>query len=409
MANPNDYLNLTTSPDLSDEMKTYYNTRLIDYAEPELIHSQFGQKHSIPKGGGKKIEFRKTQPYPKALTPLTEGVTPEGRNLVITSIEAEVKQYGDYTALSDVADLTMIDPVISIATKNHGRQAGRTSDTIVREVLNSCQNVQYYDGSVMGRMFLEGGNPNKEDNDYLTVDCIRRAVRALKVQLAGKIDGNYVGIIHPDCAYDLMSDPEWQEPKKYCDPEDLYEGEIGRIAGCRFVETTEAKVFTADDLTDEKRTLTVASYSSNEVTIDEALSTEQAEALKGRKVIISGQLFTISGATNGEAGSAKFTIAETPLSTDNPADGDIIYPGEAGWNGRPVYSTLILGDDAYGVIDITGGGLEHIFKPLGSAGAADPLNQRCTTGWKMITTAKILNEQNIRRIETASTFESSAN
>ena len=46
------------------------------------------------------------------------------------------------------------------------------------------------------------------------------------------------------------------------------------------------------------------------------------------------------------------------------------------------YSTLILGADAYGVTEITGGGLQHIVKQLGSAGTADPPNQRATAGWK---------------------------
>ena len=33
---------------LSDEMKTYYEKRLIDNAEPNLVHDQFGDKYPIP-------------------------------------------------------------------------------------------------------------------------------------------------------------------------------------------------------------------------------------------------------------------------------------------------------------------------------------------------------------------------
>ena len=51
--------NVTTDPGLSDEMKTFYSDCLIDMAQPELVHDQFGQKHPIPKNGGKTIEFRK--------------------------------------------------------------------------------------------------------------------------------------------------------------------------------------------------------------------------------------------------------------------------------------------------------------------------------------------------------------
>ena len=61
---------------LSDEMKTYYEKRLIDNAEPNLVHDQFGDKYPIPEGSGKTIEFRRYSPLPKALTAITEGVTP---------------------------------------------------------------------------------------------------------------------------------------------------------------------------------------------------------------------------------------------------------------------------------------------------------------------------------------------
>ena len=50
-------------------------------------------------------------------------------------------------------------------------------------------------------------------------------------------------ILHPYVAYDIMSDPHWEDMHKYCSPENMYEGEIGRIAGVRFVETSEAAVY----------------------------------------------------------------------------------------------------------------------------------------------------------------------
>ena len=52
----------------------------------------------------------------------------------------------------------------------------------------------------------------------------------------------------------------------------------------------------------------------------------------------------------------------------------------------------------------TGGGLQHIVKPLGSAGSADPLNQRGTVGWKATKVAERLVEAYMIRVETASTF-----
>ena len=74
----------TLLPALSAEMKTFYDMTLIDEAQSNLVHDQFGQKRPIPKNGGKTIEFRKFAPLAKALTPITEGVTPDGKSLEVS-------------------------------------------------------------------------------------------------------------------------------------------------------------------------------------------------------------------------------------------------------------------------------------------------------------------------------------
>lgn len=393
--------NVTTDTGLSDEMKTYYSDYLIDMAEPELVHDQFGQKHPIPKNGGKTIEFRKYDPLPKALTPLTEGVTPDGRKLTMGVITSTVHQYGDYIELSDILLLTAIDNNLVQATRLLGSQAGRTLDTITREVLSGGTNVQFAEGQVESRSALTGGDETEENNHYLTVNAIRLAVRFLKVMNAPRINGYYVGIIHPDCSYDLMNDPKWVNVKTYSDPEGIYEGEIGRIEGVRFVETTEAKIFAGEDLASDSRTLTVNGSSvTSATTVPFDGGTVEAGALVGRKVNIGG---TVTEVTANTANS--LTVKDEVTAADNT----VIYPGEGGKNGRAVYSTLVLGADAYGVTEITGGGLQHIVKQLGSAGTADPLNQRATAGWKATKTAERLVEAYMIRIETASTFDSLPN
>nr|DAM55411.1 MAG TPA: major capsid protein [Caudoviricetes sp.] len=401
--------NTTLDAGLSDEMKTYYSMRLINLAEPELIHDQFGQKHPIPKNSGKTIEFRKYDSLPKALVPLTEGVTPAGQKLSMGVIRATIKQYGGYIELSDILELTAIDNNLVQATRLLASQAGRTSDTITREVLAGGTNVVYA-GGAKDRSELVGGDATEANNKYLSVDDIRKAVRALKVMNAQKINGYFAGIIHPDTAYDLMSDKKWVDVKTYSDPDGIYEGEIGKIEGVRFVETTEAKIFHAPDLVIADgsnaavRDLTVKSASGKVITVNEALSTNQAAALTGREILVGSELMEVASAAAGAAGAATITVKDSPATT--PAASTVIYPGEGGAKGRDVYSTLIVGADAYGVTELEGGGLQHIVKQLGSSGTADPLNQRATAGWKLTKVAERLVEQYMVRIESASTFES---
>lgn len=400
-ANPN--TNVTTQTgagqDLSPEMKTYYNKNLIRYAKPLLVHGQFGQKKPIPKRGGKVQEWRRRDPLPKALTPLTEGVTPDGRKIEVKAMTAPVHQFGDYITTSDVLELTAIDPIINDNLRDLGDQAGRTLDTVVRDIINTGTNVQYGDGSKLARHLLVGGETS--GNDYITVKMVKNAVKTLKRYLAKKKGDSYVAIIHPDVAYHLTEDPKWQSVTNY-NPKNWYNGEIGKIEGVRFVETTEAKVFHAEDLTAAGRTVTVASYTAGTktVAIDEALTEADAAALVDRKVIIDGVLYTIATATAGAAGAAVFTVKETAPVDNAPADDDVVYPGEAGAKGRDVYSTLIIGEDAYGVTTIEGGGLQNIVKAKGSAGTADPLDQRSTQGWKAIQGAVILTDAYMVRLET---------
>lgn len=306
---------------LSPEMKTFYDMTLIDVAGPELVHEQFGQKRPIPKNGGKTIEFRQFSPLEKALTPITEGVTPSGNSLTVTAKTATVSQYGDFITQSDVLELTSLDNTILEATKLLGRQAGLTLDTVVRNVLQSGTNVTYCSKiSTTGAETAVTSRANLDATAQLTVDTIMQVVAKLRAQNAPTINGKYVAIIHPYVAYDLMRDPEWTDTHKYTTSENLYEGEIGEIAGVRFVETSEAK----------------------------------------------------------------------------------IYSGDGCPSGLAVFATLFIADGAYGVTEVEGGGLQTIVKQKGSAGTADPLDQRSSVGWKGLKVAEILVDNYLVRVESCS-------
>ncbi len=403
--------NTTTQASLSAENKTFWDKALIVLAAPELVHDQFAQQRDIPNGNGKTIEFRQFDPLPEITAPLTEGVTPEGQALSVNSMTATVAQYGGYVTTSDVLDMTALDPVVNEATKLIARQAGETLDTITRDIINAGTNVLYALGKTSGTAnssrptsrvalgYTDGGT-----NSNLAVDDIKAAVRALKRQDAPKIRGDYVGIIHPDVAYDLMKDPEWLDPKKYVDTNGIYNGEIGKLYGVRFIENTRAKVFKADILANGKPTLTVKTAldgtGSTTIAVKEKITSAEATALAGKKVMIGSAEITLSSATAGDAGSAYLTASAT---VKNVAADSIIYGEGAAANGADVYSTLIIADDAYGTTKVAGGGLQHIVKPLGSGGSSDPLDQRATVGWKATKTAKILVQQYLVRIESTAT------
>ena len=393
--------NYAVGEGLTEEMKTYYSDYLIDNAEPALVYDKFAQKVNIPRGNGKTIQFRRYNPLPTLTSSIVEGVTPTGQKIDMNVVNATVAQYGGYVEFSDFLLMSAIDNNLCMATKLLGAQAGRTLDAITREVVCGGTNVQYADGQVSARFLLSGNNEDPSDNCYLTVSAIRRAVRSLKNQNAEKIDGSYIAIIHPDCAYDLMNDPNWKFPHQYATPENIYEGEIGKIEGVRFIESTEAKVFTTSELVPGAN-IRVADDIENMTFIDFTSDVPIAEnELAGKIVTIAGNRVRIGTNT-----STSITVLQ--VTNDNmayPASvtcsaGEPIISADGGANGEAVYATLVFGDNAYGTTSIEGGGLEHIVKQLGSSGADDPLNQRATVGWKASKVSVRLCEAFMVRIET---------
>lgn len=313
----------TETGSLSAEMKTFYEKRLLDQAEPLLVHNQFGDKYPIPANNGKKIEFRKYSALPKALTALTEGVTPAGNSLTVTTVEGTVKQYGDWIQLSDMLQMTAIDNNVVQATKLLSSQAGRTLDTVTREVLAGGTNVIY------APKVVDGAETEVLSRSTLTPECVltpfvvMRAAATLEAMNTPKIDGSYVLITHPYCRETLQESPGWVDVVKYKEGNNTFSGEIGKIGDVRVVTTSEAKII-------------------NDSTCPVVESTTYYS----------------------------------------------------------VFTSLLLGANAYGVTELENGGLQHIVKQLGYG--EDPLNQRSSCGWKATSVAVRLCEEYMVRIESLS-------
>ena len=260
-----------------------------------------------------QIVFRRFESLQPTGTPLVEGVTPDGKKLTVTEIKAIVEQYGDYIEITDRVDTTGIDPVLTEAADILGEMAGVLLDDMCRDCLCSGTNVVYAGGKTERAAIVP--------TDVLTGAIVKKAVKVLKKANVKRINGYYIGLIDPDCASDLMDDPLWQDVSKYNGGEQIMKGELGKIHGVRFFETSNAKVFEG-----------------------------------------------------------------------------------AGADAANIHSTIILGQDAYGITDVEGSSKpQMIIKDFGSAGTADPLDQRATAGYKALFTTLRLQELAIVRIESGIT------
>ncbi len=398
-------MNTTTSTNASTYFnKTFYDRKLLDTAKTRFVHANFGQKRSIPRNNGKRVEFRKYDlftPDANALT-LVEGVTPTGQNLSQSKVEVEVKQYGAYVEMSDLLEMTAYDPVIADSAELLGEQLGTVIEWVTRDAMNETTNVQYAGGAA-SRVTLTTSNK-------LTVAEVRKAVRTLKKNKArpffSALDGScrkphFICICSPDATYDLQSDALWQDVSKYSNAEQIYSGEIGRLFGVVFVEATEAKIYSQSVM----NAVNANTSTSSTFVLKNTPTPKEVAYLStgGNKLMVGGTEYTLSpnNPYTPSTRTVKLTAAVS-LTADT-----VVYSRDAGAPDATthvapdVHATLIFGADAYGVVDVAGSGaMETIIKPCGSAGTTDPLDQRATVGAKVAAyAAKVLNPLWIVKIE----------
>lgn len=237
---------------LAPELKTFYDTELLENARTEMFYAQFGRKQRLPKNGGTTIEWRKFNTFARA-SELKEGVIPTGQQFGSSSITASISQYGTYTSITDKLEMRAYDNVILAATEEMGASAAATQETLIRDALLVGTNVMYCDnvdvnGTVLSTptspatMGAGGGSSNSDGWALLTPTMVNKAVTKMKKDRVPRINGKYYAVIHPSVAYDLRQSKEWIEVHKYAATSEIFNGEIGELHGCRFIEDTFAPI-----------------------------------------------------------------------------------------------------------------------------------------------------------------------
>ena len=237
---------------LAPELKTFYDTELLENARTEMFYAQFGRKQRLPKNGGTTIEWRKFNTFARA-SELKEGVIPTGQQFGSSSLTASISQYGTYTSITDKLEMRAYDNVILAATEEMGASAAATQETLIRDALLVGTNVMYCDnvdvnGTVLSTpttpatMGAGGGSSNSDGWALLTPTMVNKAVTKMKKDRVPRINGKYYAVIHPSVAYDLRQSKEWIEVHKYAATSEIFNGEIGELHGCRFIEDTFAPI-----------------------------------------------------------------------------------------------------------------------------------------------------------------------
>lgn len=257
---------VSSTNDMSPELKTFYDTELLENARVEMFYAQFARKQRLPKNGGTTVEWRKFNTFDKA-SELKEGVIPTGQPFGSSKITGTIAQYGTYTTVTDKLELRAYDDVILAATEEMGASAAATQETLIRDALLVGTNVLYCNNVKADGTFVSTpttcetmGASDTDGYAKLTPDMVNRAVTKLKKDRVPKINGKYYAVIHPSVAYDLRSSDEWIEAHKYAATSEIFNGEIGELHGVRFVEDSFAPVLKSTGYTNKSSGATYATY-----------------------------------------------------------------------------------------------------------------------------------------------------
>lgn len=223
---------------VGQQAQTFYNRTLLERLLPKLLFIKFGQKKPIPKNEGATVNFRRFSSLTPATTALVEGVTPDGKRPTVIPVTATVQGYGDYVLLTDLLDMAGIDPVATEMTEVLGEQAGETLDIVVRDVVVRGTNVYRVNG--------RASRDTVAAADIMNGATLRRARRIMARNNAKPMPGAgaYIGIVHPDVAFDITGDPSWVNANQYAGSTKIFDGEIGKMHGVRYIESTLAPIFT---------------------------------------------------------------------------------------------------------------------------------------------------------------------
>lgn len=253
-------INTTQSENLKSTIKQHWVPTMLDNLRNLRFHVQFGRKEKLPLHKGHFVEFRRWNTIEATdadgnLQELVEGITPDPDEIGQNRVTTEIADFGKWVPITDKLKKEAFDNVILGATEELSATAADQLDLYTRNQLLTGTNVSYAskktfndDGKVTSRTAVS--NVSQIDTTcILDAYEVHKVINRMAKAKVPKFDGkNYVAIIHHSVEFDLTESKGWKEAHVYSSPEEIFNGEIGRLQGCRFCVTSNAKVYGTNDL-----------------------------------------------------------------------------------------------------------------------------------------------------------------
>jgi N4-gp56 family major capsid protein len=252
----------TTTGLTSDRYSEFFNKKLLHHAIQQERFAEVSSQFELPANVGSTTlrMFKRSAADASTVESLTEG-TPSGTysNSTITPIDITLGEYGEKSKITNTRRLTDLIDQTKLEVERMGEAAGYKVDNVIRDAIVS--EIMYNSTTAItssGWNLFVGGNLKDAATEAqletewdswkgtsnsagkMKVSDIRRAVSNLRIKRALPFDGgSFVAVLHEEQIFDLQDDSQWNAVNVYQNSgERIFKGEIGKIAGCKVVQST---------------------------------------------------------------------------------------------------------------------------------------------------------------------------
>lgn len=365
--------------------------RTIELAESDYVFDGLATERTMPSNNGSnEIVFKRMLSLAAHTQPLVEGIPPASDQGRMVAIKGSTKSYGRVMKFTDKVNWAVVDPLISEYTRQLSLKIPETKDILAQEaLLAECQTfyaqpkVVYSGASDPDTLVLDATKATVSHITKLdstcnpTLDEFRKIVLSMEAaKVRPHSGGNFLALISSAVMFDLITDRRVKEYMKFAGTGEAYKGDV--VVDLFSLAFKKAKTIKTDNTFINADGEVAYIYNAPAVSIATTVDSSLSAAYSGPVNIITNKPW---------AGLVDTDAVTVIYINSNNANFTTTYATVKGFSNVDVlniHHSYIIGEEALFRIGVEGHTApQFIKKELGSAGTADPLNQRQSIGWKI--------------------------
>ncbi len=233
---------MMTTSRMPHPINVVFQDTFLPYVLGLMPHSQFGKKVKMPANSGVKVKWSRMSPPLPQTTPLQEDVDPNPILATRTDLEATVVEYGTRMRKSGWLDLTEVNQQNAEVMKFMMDTFALTIDELDKQMLATTASTLTCSNGVGVSTDLNATDLDTAVQTLKNQDArrITKMIKPATGQGTTSVMPSYVGITHTELWTTLKGLSGFVEVKNYASTGDLFEGEVGKTDGIRWIESSRA-------------------------------------------------------------------------------------------------------------------------------------------------------------------------